>query len=262
MSRGFLKIRGGVFIMLNFPTFQQYSPVYQNNYNNFGSNYDSLSNYSNITNIFNNNAFAYPAPMFQQQQQDNSAGFLQQLVMILMSTLLNRQNYEDQTTISDTSIWGDPHYNAKGKDGKTDINFTHNGKTGDTYNVFKGDGYEVDGQYGLAGNDINKILDAKIRAGADLIDYNVNGQTSINGKALEDGSTITLNDGTKVTKQGANMIMETRDGNSKISFKNNDGICLDPTGKFGGLGGILGTAIDQNRNLSEEEANKFDLSYA
>jgi len=267
-----------------------------NNYNN----YNSLSNYTNYnSSIFNNygSSSSIMAPQMTQQmyapqmvqQQDNSSNMMQMLMGLFLPLLMQllgggtntaanntgltnlnaltnattpTTTTVDQTniTVDDKGIWGDPHYTATGADGKTKINFTHDGKTGDTYNVFEGDGYEIEGKYGLAGNNINKILDTTIKAGNDSIGYNVKGEVTINGETIKDGATVKLNDGTKVTKNGKSMILESREGDSKVEFKNNDGICLDPSGKFSNLGGILGTAISENRNLSEEEANKFDIT--
>ena len=227
----------------------------QQNYSPFQGNYGNISNqYNACSNSYTENAWP---PITQQSSYDGS---------YQEATIPRCASYEDvaaqqkETNICDTSVWGDPHYQAKGADGTTDINFTHNGTTGDTYNVFQGDGLEVDGKYGLDGYDVNKILDANIKDGSDLINYNVNGETSINGKKVNDGETITLADGTKITQKGTNMTLDTQDGNSSIGFRNNDGICLDPTGKFTNIGGILGTAIAQNKNLTEEEANKFDIT--
>ncbi|MEI8388836.1 MAG: hypothetical protein WCG23_03015 [bacterium] len=230
----------------------------QQNYPTFQGNYGNISNHHNAcSNSYTENAWP---PITQQNDYAESNQEATIPPMCSHHDAVGCRPTDIETNISDTSVWGDPHYQAKGSDGTTDINFTHNGTTGDTYNVFQGDGYEVDGKYGLAGNDVNKILDANIKDGNDLINYNVNGETSINGKKLNDGETITLADGTKISQKGTNMTMDTKDGNSSIGFRNNDGICLDPTGKFTNIGGILGTAIAQNKNLTEEEANKFDIT--
>jgi len=161
-----------------------------------------------------------------------------------------------------SSVWGDPHYTGTGADGKTAINFTHNGTTGDTYNVFEGDGYRIEGKYGSNGG-INYITDTKIKAGADTIEHNAKGETRINGKIIKDGKTVKLNDGTKVIVKGSTMTLETKDGNSKVDILSPDNgvsLTVNPDGDFSGLNGIMGTAINENRNLSEEEANKFDIT--
>ena len=217
----------------------------QQNYSPFQGNYGNISNqYNACSNSYTANSWPPIA------QQNDYAGSYQEATIPRCASYEDVAAQQKETNICDTSVWGDPHYQAKGADGTTDINFTHNGTTGDTYNVFQGDGLEVDGKYGLDGYAVNKILDANIKNGSDLIDYNVNGETSINGKKVNDGETITLADGTKITQNGTNMTLDTKDGNSSIGFRNNDGICLDPTGKFTNIGGILGTAIAQNKNLT------------
>jgi len=202
-----------------------------------------------------------------QQQQSDSSGFMQQLIMMLLPMLLgsNEPVVEDEVieeTEVTSSVWGDPHYTGTGADGKTAINFTHNGTTGDTYNVFEGDGYRIEGKYGSNGG-INYITDTKIKAGADTIEHNAKGETRINGKIIKDGKTVKLNDGTKVIVKGSTMTLETKDGNSKVDILSPDNgvsLTVNPDGDFSGLNGIMGTAINENRNLSEEEANKFDIT--
>jgi len=286
--------------MINYPNAQQYNQGYQNNYNRYQNNYNRYqnnynqsmqqnynnystsiypqSNYLNTTNINNTNIFnnyggyqmiqqpmVMQQPMMVQQQQDNSSAFMQQLVLLLLSTLLQppvvEEVIEEETEVT-SSVWGDPHYTGTGADGKTAINFTHNGTTGDTYNVFEGDGYKIEGKYGSNGG-INYITDTKIKAGADIIEHNAKGETRINGKIIKDGKTVKLNDGTKVIVKGTTMTLETKDGNSKVDILSPDNgvsLTVNPNGDFSGLNGIMGTAIKENRNLSEEEANKFDLT--
>lgn len=208
-------------------------------------------------------------PVFQQNTSGSSSDMMMQMFKMLLPMLLDNNSNNckskaktttEQVEVSDDSrgAWGDPHYSTKGKNGK-DINFTHNGQSGHTYNVFQGDGYEVQGKYDKYGHDINDIVNTSVKAGKDTIEYGVDGKTKINGKVVNNG-TISLNDGTRVQVQGNNMTILSRDGDSSISFNNSDGVCVDPKGKFSKLGGILGTAIDLNRGLSEDEANKFDLT--
>ena len=87
---------------------------------NYSSSYTNglySSNYSNYSSqsIFqgqgfnNNNCWSPMAP--QYFPQDNSTGFMQQLVMMLLSEVLNRQNNDATTTVSD-SIYGDTAANT------------------------------------------------------------------------------------------------------------------------------------------------------
>jgi hypothetical protein len=168
----------------------------------------------------------------------------------------------EQTEIAKDSrgIWGDPHYTTKGANGE-DINFMHCGESGKTYNVFEGDGYKVEGLYDNRGwsNGVTFVVDTTVKAGNDTIKYNLDGKTSVNGEILKNG-TVTLKDGTKVNVNGKSMTILSREGDSKMDFTNNDGICIDPEGKFGNLSGILGKSISLGKALTEEEANKYTLS--
>jgi len=205
--------------------------------------------------------------MYQQpQQQDNTSSFVQQLIMMLLPMFLGNNTQEtctEETTVDDnSSAWGDPHFKSTGKDGKTAIKFDQKGKVGDTYNVFKGDGYEVDARYDSYPTGYAIMGEAKVKAGADTIDVTKDGKTTINGKVIKDGSDIKLNDGTHVIVKGATTTIESKDKDgAKINIVNGGGyLNIDPTGKFNGLGGILGTAIDQNKNLTEEECEKFNVT--
>lgn len=210
--------------------------------------------------------------MIPQQQQNSSSGFLQQLIMLLLPMLLENKTQQapveeviEQTEISDDGrgIWGDPHFEAKGADGKTQIKFDHKGEKDHTYNVFQGDGYEVDAKYANWTDPKNPRImsQAKIKAGADTIEITKDGKVTVNNNAVKDGSTVNLNDGTKLIVKGNATTIETKDGDSKINITNSGGyLNVDPSGKFSKLSGILGTAMKENRNLSEEESNKFDVT--
>jgi len=228
----------------------------------------------------------------QTQQQsaapatDNSSGMMQQFMMMLMMMFIQNKSSKgatgttqktvDQTEVevedkkpqteiatANKGVWGDPHFETKGLDGK-EIKFDHKGTAGNTYNIFQGDGYEVDALYkNHTDPNAPRVMDkAKIVAGKDVIEHNSSGQTLINGEELKDGSSQTLKDGTKITASGANMILESKDKDgAKINVTSQDGyINIDPEGKFGNLGGILGTAMKQNKGLTEEESNKFDVT--
>jgi len=222
---------------------------------NTGSSYPSLMQGQ----IFNQQ------PVAQQSGFDMS-GMMQMLLSMLLPLLAGTPvAYDDeQVTIDDgSSIWGDPHYKTKGSDGKTDINFTHAGEADHIYDVFNGDGYEVDAKYVNWGGAAAKVMgETNIKAGADKINFKQDGSLSINGTKIEDGKSVTLNDGTKVSLKGKIATIESRDGDgAKINMDASGGyINVDPTGKFSKLGGILGKAISENKNLTEEECEKFDLT--
>ena len=287
----------------NYSTSNSNSNYYsqQNNINNITNNYynnlfnnSGISSYVQAPAIFQDQSLSpimqqqqmmFPQQMYQQSimqqqqqmmfpQQGNSSGFMQQIMSMILPMLLGdltEQSQTDQpTTVDQTDIevknqgvWGDPHFETKGKDGKA-IKFDHKGTAGNTYNVFQGDGYEVDALYKDSGNpNLPRVMDkARIVAGKDVIVHNSQGQTFVNGKEIKDGATVKLNDGTKVTAQGANMILDSKDKDgAKINITSQDGyINIDPEGKFGNLGGILGTAINKNKGLTEEEANKFNIT--
>lgn len=211
-------------------------------------------------------------PFYQQPQQGDSSNFMMQMLMTLLPLILGAGHKqpkiidEEQVKVDPkTIVAGDPSYSVVGKDGKT-YAFTHHGSTGNTYNVFQGDGYEVDAKYGPTRAYGCAIIDTKIKAGADLIDYDVNGQTSINGKIIKSGSNITLNDGTKVSVNGTTATITSRDGDGaqiKLAIAADgalNSLSVSPSGNFSNLSGIIGTAIKENRVLTEEEANKFDIT--
>lgn len=158
--------------------------------------------------------------------------------------------------------WGDPHYEFKGADGKM-INFDHKGKDGHTYNIFNGDNLKINGKYVPASNPNapQVVGEATIQAGGDTITYSKDGKCKINGQEVKDG-TYQLQDGTKVDVKGANVTVHSNENDACVKLTNSGGSCvnIDPEGKFGNLGGILGTAIKENRKLSNEEAEKFDVT--
>lgn len=295
------------------PLQNNYNQISQQNFNNTSTYNYPQQNYINNTNIFNNYSTPYiqqqqifqqqPMMMQQQQmfmpqqqmmmpqqqmfmpqqqmmipqyqqQQDNSSGFMMQLIQMLLPLLLknnqsavtnNQPTTIEQTEIVEDSVgvWGDPHFDAIGADGKTAVKFDQKGIVGDTYNVFQGDGYEVDARYDTHKSGYAIMGEAHIKAGADSIAVTKDGKTTINGKVIKDGSTVKLNDGTKVNVNGANTTIESRDGDGgKIAITNTDGkyLNIDPSGKMSGLGGILGTAMANNKALTEEECEKFNIT--
>lgn len=271
--------------------FNRYSSsMYNNVYNNFFGGYSSMFTQGQAINI---GGCYSPIPI----QQNNSGLYLQQLMgmfLPLLQNLLVKQpaaatpatvdqtsvevtpktetpttvtqdttEITPQTTCENSKVYGDPIYNLTGKNGKK-VYFQHKGKSGHTYNIFQGDGYEVDGKYGNLGNPVKPIVSTKIKAGADTIEYKAtnakNGKTRLNGEVLKDGS-YTLKDGTVLDIKKGKAVINSREGDAKISMSYYiDGIRVTPTGDFGNMGGIMGTAIDQSRKLSEKEANTYDVT--
>jgi len=213
-----------------------------------------------------------PQQQQQRPQQNSSSGFMQQLITMLLPMLLGNNQGQteaakktaEQTTVVDSLEWGDPHFEATGADGKTKIKFDHKGEKDHTYNVFQGDGYEVDAKYADWSDPKNPriMTQTRIQAGADTIEFTKDGKSTINGQVIKDGSTVKLNDGTKVNVKAGAMTIESRDGDgAKINLTSQSGyINVSQAGKFSNLGGIMGTAIAKNKGLTEEEANKFDVT--
>jgi hypothetical protein len=179
---------------------------------------------------------------------------------------------DDQVNINSRGlgIWGDPHFQfVNNKTGKM-VDFTHKGKAGESYNLFKGDGLQVNGTYEKWGRGNATVVKlAEIKAGKDTITFDENGKVGINGVPAKPDAkgTVTLQDGTKLTidKDKKTVIIQSKENDAKIKLEvknstNGNYINIDPDGKFSDLGGILGTAIKEGRALSEEECNKFDLS--
>lgn len=155
--------------------------------------------------------------------------------------------------------WGDPHYHITGANGK-DIKFDHKGIAGRTYEVFSGDNLYIDGLYAPHGNAPCVISETTITAGSDQATFDKNGNASINGEEIQDGS-YTLEDGTEITVEGNKMTIVPSDGTGMVEiYANASEMTVDPSGQFKGLGGILGTAIAESRTLTEEEGNAFDVT--
>ncbi len=168
------------------------------------------------------------------------------------------------TTIPDDGkgAWGDPHYHLKGEDGN-DIKFDHKGKDNHTYNVFKGDNFQVDGKYVPYAKDPDNpqvIGKARVTAGDDIITFDKKGAATLNDKPLNAGE-YDLKDGTHVAYKGKQMILDSPEKDSNIRLKaESSGITVDPAGEFTNPGGIIGKAVTENKELTNEEANKFDVT--
>ncbi len=176
---------------------------------------------------------------------------------------------DDTTTGEDTTIpddskgaWGDPHYHLKGEDGN-DIKFDHKGKDNHTYNVFKGDNFQVDGKYVPYAKDPDNpqvIGKARVTAGEDVITFDKKGVASLNDKTLKAGE-YDLKDGTHVKYRDKQIILNSPEKDSNIKLKaESSGITVDPSGKFTDTDGIIGKAVTENKKLTKEEAENFDVT--
>lgn len=155
-------------------------------------------------------------------------------------------------------VWGDPHYNVVSADG-SNIKFDHKGTAGETYNVFSGDNLQVDGLYGPYSTGYCVITEARVKAGNDVVNFTAGGAAEINGETIKKGN-YTLADGSKVVYDGTKISITASDGSGTVDISGSDYLTIDPSGQFSNLGGIMGTAIAENRTLSEDEANSFDVS--
>jgi hypothetical protein len=160
--------------------------------------------------------------------------------------------------VAGRGVWGDPHYSIIGSNGKP-IDFTHNGVAYNTYDVFSADGVEIDGLYTPYANAPCVITKSTIKIGADQIIFDVNGKAQINGKDVTQGA-YTLSDGTKITISNGVLSISKRDGNGQIDIKaDGNSMTIDPSGEFSNMSGILGTAIAENRTMTEAESESFNL---
>ncbi len=171
---------------------------------------------------------------------------------------------DDTTTIPDDGkgAWGDPHYHLKGENGN-DIKFDHKGKDNHTYNVFKGDNFQVDGKYVPYAKDPDNpqvIGKARVKAGDDVITFDKKGAATLNDKKLKAGE-YDLKDGTHVSYKNKQMRLDSPEKDSNIRLKaESSGITVDPAGEFTNPGGIIGKAVTENKKLTNAEANKFDVT--
>lgn len=213
--------------------------------------------------------------MTDQQKMQFASGVLQLVAMILQMMGMQNQGQTqaqpavNQGTGKDINVhkdsrgeWGDPHYHLKGSDGK-DINFDHKGKDNHIYHIFSGDNLRIDGKY-IPFKDPNNpqiVGDVNVQAGKDAVQFTKEGDLKINGEAKKDG-TYTLADGTKVVAKGKKIDLITPDNDGSkvtITADGGSGMTVDPEGKFKNSDGIIGKAISENRTLSKEECEKFDM---
>ncbi len=221
-------------------------------------------------------------PCGNSQPQQQKMNLMQMMMFWMLGFMLGKKGAESETaedTVESSSVeksdtttecaeegkgaWGDPHYHLTGEDG-TEIKFDHKGKNDHTYNIFEGDGIQVGGKYVEAPDPKNPqvIGVANVSLGEDNLKFDKDGNASINGKKLEKGTTRTLGDGSKVEfDDNGQITITTPDGNSKIQLRAEDnGITVDPSGTFTNAGGIIGTAVSENRALSKNECEAFDVT--
>lgn len=164
-----------------------------------------------------------------------------------------------QTTIDDRGLgeWGDPHFDFINKEG-SDVSFTDYGSIGSTYKIFQGDNLQIYGNYSFYSSGAPCVVgDTIIKAGSQTINYDSYGKVTIDGNTINAGSG-TLNDGSTYNYQNGTLVINANDGTGAVTFTNGGGYCnIDPSGQFANLGGILGTAIADDRALTEDECKSF-----
>lgn len=156
--------------------------------------------------------------------------------------------------------WGDPHFDVTGSNGKR-FQFDHKGKDGHQYHLFSGDDINIAGTYKPGGNpEAPQIIgEASISVGSDQIEHSKDGTTTLNGEKLDDG-THQLANGATIEKNGDKMTITPADGTGEVTLSTNwDGLQIDPSGKFSGLGGIIGKAIEAGESLSQKECDSFEV---
>lgn len=109
-------------------------------------------------------------------------------------------------------IWGDPHFvGADG--GKYDIQ----GRPGGMYNLLSDKGFQMNGRFDAWGKKGATVVgEVGIVAGGNRIAVEKDGDVKINGRNLRDGQCVTLCDGTKVTKMGKTVKIESAEWDVKI----------------------------------------------
>lgn len=109
-------------------------------------------------------------------------------------------------------IWGDPHFvGADG--GKYDIQ----GRPGGIYNLLSDKGFQMNGRFDAWGSKGATVVgEVGIVAGGNRITVEKDGDVKINGRNLRDGQCVTLCDGTKVTKMGKTVKIESAEWDVKI----------------------------------------------
>jgi hypothetical protein len=163
-------------------------------------------------------------------------------------------------------IWGDPHYDIKfdkngdGKVGKDEgVKFDHKGKDGNTYSIFKGDGLDIKGRYDKWENPKAPQIIGEVSIN-DQANITKDGKLKLNGqeKQLKDGEKVQLQDGSQIEKSKDGYKVISKEGDANVNIKcNGKYIDVDPEGKFGNLGGIVGDAMQKAMNGEKLPGNDY-----
>ncbi len=110
-------------------------------------------------------------------------------------------------------IWGDPHFiGADG--GKYDIQ----GRAGGMYNLLSDQGFQMNGRFDAWGSGGATVVgEVGIVANGNRITVEKDGDVKVNGRYLRDGQSITLGDGTEVSKKGNKV--EVKSGEWDVEFQ-------------------------------------------
>lgn len=114
-------------------------------------------------------------------------------------------------------IWGDPHFiGADG--GKFDVQ----GKAGKTYNLLSDKGIQINGRFDKFGSGGATVVgQVGMTIGTDVVRIEKNGDVSINGEPLKNGQTVTLDNGSTVTKNGRDVAIKTNEWKVDVQTRGN-----------------------------------------
>lgn len=173
-----------------------------------------------------------------------------------------------QITINEAGrgVWGDPHFDLIGSKGKR-IKFDQKGQIGHSYELFDGDNLKVTGTYKqYLDNEHGCVIGkASIETGAGKIEYDSDGNATLNGQKLKNGTIKKLENGTVVKVTDEQLSITAQDGSGTVDIKKSTSkgknyLDVDPSGQFGNLSGIIGQAISTNKVLTEEQCDKYDVT--
>ena len=113
-------------------------------------------------------------------------------------------------------IWGDPHFiGADG--GKYDIQ----GRPGGMYNLLSDQGFQMNGRFDAWGSKGATVVgEVGVVANGNRITVEKDGDVMVNGRYLRDGQSVTLADGTKVSKQGSTVEINSSEWDVKFKSVN------------------------------------------
>ena len=164
-------------------------------------------------------------------------------------------------------VWGDPHYEInfdKNGDGKIDkgegVKFDHKGVNGNTYNIFEGDGISVKGRYDEWKNNPNAPQIIGEVSVNDQAKITKDGKLNMNGQDmnLKQGEKVQMQDGSQLEKTKDGYRVHSKEGDAHIDIRcNGNYIDVDPEGKFGNLGGIVGEAMQKAMNGEKLPGNDY-----